>query len=73
MPNTLYTLTTNLTLESALTLDSDIVYALQQATLLISSQLQQLLMILPLTTKYRWPSARQLILMNYKASGKQAI
>jgi len=41
MPNTLYTLTTNLTLESALTLDSDIVYALQQATLLISSQLQQ--------------------------------
>jgi hypothetical protein len=41
MPNTLYTLTTNLTLESALTLDSDIVYALQQATLLISGKLQQ--------------------------------
>ncbi len=41
MPNTLYTLTTNLTLESALTLDSDIISALQQATLLISSQLQQ--------------------------------
>ncbi|MFM6663219.1 MAG: hypothetical protein ACKPI6_22030, partial [Microcystis panniformis] len=41
MPNTLYTLTTNLTLESALTLDSDIISALQQATLLISGKLQQ--------------------------------
>ncbi|MBC1197743.1 choice-of-anchor C family protein, partial [Microcystis aeruginosa BLCCF158] len=41
MPNTLYTLTTNLTLESALTLDSDIISPLQQATLLISGKLQQ--------------------------------
>ncbi|MFN7339337.1 MAG: hypothetical protein ACK5TF_06585, partial [bacterium] len=41
MPNTLYTLTTNLTLESALPLDSDIISALQQATLLISGKLQQ--------------------------------
>ncbi len=41
MPNTLYTLTTNLTLESALTLDPDIISALQQATLLISGKLQQ--------------------------------
>ncbi len=41
MPNTLYTLGNHLTLESALTLDSDIVYALQQATLLISGKLQQ--------------------------------
>ncbi|MFM6899244.1 MAG: hypothetical protein ACKPKF_18870, partial [Microcystis panniformis] len=41
MPNTLYTLTTNLTLESALTLDSDIISALKQATLLISGKLQQ--------------------------------
>ena len=41
MPNTLYTLTTNLTLESALTLDPDIISALQQAKLLISGKLQQ--------------------------------
>jgi hypothetical protein len=41
MPNTLYTLTTNLTLESALPLDSDIIPALQQAMLLISGKLQQ--------------------------------
>ena len=41
MPNTLYNITTNLTLESALPLDSDIISALQQATLLISSKLQQ--------------------------------
>nr|NCR55704.1 calcium-binding protein [Microcystis aeruginosa L211-07] len=41
MPNTLYTLTTNLTLESVLTLDPDIISALQQATLLISGKLQQ--------------------------------
>ncbi len=41
MPNTPYNLTTNVTLESALPLDSDITSALQQATLLISGKLQQ--------------------------------
>jgi hypothetical protein len=41
MPHTLYTLGTNLNLEAAFTLDLDIISVLEQATPLISSQLQQ--------------------------------
>jgi hypothetical protein len=41
MSNTLYNLVTNLTLEAAFPLDLDIISVLEQATLLVSSQLQQ--------------------------------